>query len=485
MVENDTGKAVRNYTILSAVCLAVILALLLASYLVGEYAGGISVIIGVVAIGSVVMMFLLFRGFVSSLEQERRNQSNDDFLNRFTTNRFVERYGDMVQNTDKKYAFFFFCLLDFQEFNGQHDYAAGNEKLTEVCQTLQELSKPEDQFARCFGAHFEGLFCYESEREILDFIHILSDEVQDIDFSFGISLLPGTSGNVFFHEEKAQAALEKAKNEQKLYEIAKTVDKREWREAIIGDMNRALANNEFKMFLQPQYDLKKNQVCGAEALVRWIKEDGCVLFPQDMIALFEETGFIVKLDLAILRQACAKISEWIQAGYTPIPISINISKLHILNRAFIKSLYDMIREYKIPTHLLEFDISQTSISVTVDKLMDLNDQFDGREALVSFDDFGKGTSSIKVLQDLPGNTIRCNGELFTIAYGNPKIFDVLRKMIDVFHKQQVKIVAENIETELQIETIKKLNCHYAQGFYFSKPVLAAEFDKIAFPIKQK
>lgn len=481
MKRTNNAQNINRYMIAGLTVLLAIVVLLLGEFLFArEYAQIINIVVLVLAVSLVLAVIVLLKVVILPMETKNSNNLDENFLSDFTTSDFVKLHGDMVKDNSKNYAFISFCLPNFKQINKNNDDLINNRNLAKVCQIIQSLEKPQDKFVRHSETNFEGIFCYETQTDIFDFIENLTEKAKGIEFAFGVSLIENSNKSLFTYEEKAQMALEKAIKGNKMYEITKDIIEDGLREYIINNMNKALKENEFVMYLQPKYDLLSNSVCGADALVRWIKPDGSILFPQDIIGVFEETGFIIKVDIAILQQACIKIVEWINKGYTPIPISIKISKLHILNSAFIQSLYQMIKKYKIPTHLIEFDISETSISVTVDKLIDLNHEFEGKEALVSFEDSQKGTSAIKVLQELPANTIRCNSDLLNVAQNNPKIYDIINKMIDAFNKKNVKVLTENIETKLQLDLAKRLNCRYVMGFLFSKPLSKDQFDKVTF-----
>lgn len=473
------GKQNKNQPKLEVIALAGFVALVIILLCAAVFARQYTIIFSFLLAGTALLLAGNCWRLATGAAKEKKNQQDNELLSSFTTNQFVERCGDIVKQSDQNYAFLFFNLLDFDAYNEKHGYAAGDELLTDVCRVLKQMQKPDDRFARCFGVHFEGLFAYENESEIIDFLDQLQLKIEKLKFTTGICLITNLNDSLRLWEEKAQDALKASRADNKPYAFFREIGGGQLRSLILRDMQQGLADNEFVMYLQPRYDLNTNLICGAQALVRWVRTDGTIFYPQDMMGIFEESGFITKLDMSILKQACVKILKWIDNGYTPLPIAINISKLHILDAAFINGLSEMIQEYKIPTNLIEFDISQTSISVTMDKLLELNMQFDSSVPLIFMDDADEN-SAIKILESLPGDTVKLASDFFDLAAQNPKIYDAISKIIDMFSKRNVRVIAESIETEAQVALLKQLHCQVAQGFYFSRPVSPSQFDRIAF-----
>ena len=245
-------------------------------------------------------------------------------------------------------------------------------------------------------------------------------------------------------------------------------------------MLSALDGGEFYMYLQPKFNLTTNSFCGAEALVRWKKSDGTIIPPSKFIRFFEENNFIIKMNLEMLRQACIKIRYSIESGFTPIPISINLSNKHILNNLFVNDIVNIVQKYDISHNLIEFDISETSVSLTVDKLVEISNNYAGKDFFVSLDDGGESSSAISMLENMPANSIKLNQAFFANAQYNPKVFDAIKNVVSAFQKKNIAVVAEGIETEDQVELLKKLNCRIAQGYYFSKPLNSEDFDALVY-----
>ena len=344
---------------------------------------------------------------------------------------------------------------------------------------ISQNIKPTDKFAHRNSFQYQILFTHNNTDEIINLIETISISIKQITFTYAV--IPSVNSSMLFEDcsQLATVLLNDAKKRNKLFNFYSEDKQNDEKEKIKveHDMSSALSNGEFCIYLQPKFNLTTNSVCGAEALVRWKKSDGTIILPSYFIKFFEENNFIIKMDLDILRQACKKIRYWIDCGFTPIPISLNISSKHFLNNSFVHQIVDIVTQYDIAHNLIEFDISETSVSLTVDKLVEISNNYVGKELLISLnDDSGKINSAISMLEDMPANSIKLNQAFFTSAQYNAKIFDAIKNIISAFQRKNITVVAEGIETEDQVALLKKLNCYVAQGYYFSKPISSEDFD---------
>ena len=245
-------------------------------------------------------------------------------------------------------------------------------------------------------------------------------------------------------------------------------------------MQTALENEEFKLFLQPKYDLKNNQLVGAEALVRWQKPDGTYRYPGEFIPLFEANGFCFKLDMYMVNMVCRQLRQWIDLGMDPIPISINQSKLLFFNRNYVNDLLQVVNSYQIPPSLITLEILE---GVAMDSLEEINQRIEelhSKGFKVSMDDFGSGYSSLNMLYQLKIDELKLDRAfLQKVSNGDDKRRTIiLEHIISIAKELGIYTVAEGIETEYDQETMRMLHCDYGQGYFYNKPICAKEFSAL-------
>ena len=249
---------------------------------------------------------------------------------------------------------------------------------------------------------------------------------------------------------------------------------------IENNMQSSLDNNEFRLFLQPKVDPKINKVIGAEALVRWIKDDGTVIYPNEFIPLFEKNGFCEKLDLYMIEKACQKIRSWIDNNKEAIPISINQSKLTFYKADYIESICKITEKYNVPNSFIVLEILE---GLALDNISDFNNTIEKlhkKGFRVSMDDFGSQYSSLNTLSKLKIDEIKIDGEFLLKLEKDKEHKDkqkiILRNIIKLARELNLQTVVEGVEDECHLEFINDLGYDMAQGYYFSKPIDEKSFD---------
>lgn len=240
----------------------------------------------------------------------------------------------------------------------------------------------------------------------------------------------------------------------------------------------ALANRDFQVYLQPKVDLRKEKVAGAEALVRWQHPEKGMIPPGDFIPLFEKNGNICKLDCYVFEEVCRLLDRWREEGRELFPISVNLSRQHFRNPDFMEQFVVMADAFRIPKGLLELELTESIffddkgialVRENINKMHELGFK-------CSLDDFGSGFSSLGLLKEFDVDTIKLDRRFF-MDMSKPKARDVVECLIELSRKLKVQTVAEGIETGEQMEFLKRIQCDMVQGYYYSRPLPAEEFEK--------
>lgn len=243
-------------------------------------------------------------------------------------------------------------------------------------------------------------------------------------------------------------------------------------------MDSALENGEFVVYLQPKVSLETEKTIGAEALVRWDSPERGLIPPDAFIPFFERNGFVVKLDLHVFEQVCRLIRAWMDAGITPLPISVNLSPMHLQIHGFLDDFEEVRRRYDVPAELLELELTERVAFENLDLLRHVVDEIHDHGFLCSMDDFGSGYSSLNVLKDIPVDVLKIDRVFFNNSSSRAR--DVVASVVDLAKKLDMRTVAEGVETIPQVEILRSMRCDAVQGYVFSAPVPVETFEKMTF-----
>ncbi len=245
-------------------------------------------------------------------------------------------------------------------------------------------------------------------------------------------------------------------------------------------MYYALEHGEFVMFLQPKFSISNSSIVGAEALVRWIHPDKGMISPAEFIPIFEKNGFIIKLDEYMWEQACKTIRKWLDNGIQPVPISVNISRIHLENDNFIKVLDSLVEKYNISKSYIETEITESVENTGTEEMIK---KLKESGYMLLMDDFGSGYSSLNMLKSTPFDIIKIDRDFFSEFMLSDRGKKIILHTISMSKDIGLDLVAEGVETKEQAEFLSDCGCDVAQGFYYSRPVCLNDFENIAFDKK--
>lgn len=253
------------------------------------------------------------------------------------------------------------------------------------------------------------------------------------------------------------------------------------REKEIGDrMETALAQREFIIYLQPKVGLQDNNVIGAEALIRWQDPSRGLVPPGEFIPIFERSGFITKLDRYVFEQVCMLQRRWLDAGYRPLPLSVNLSRRNVENPDFLDEYVRIRDRYQIPEGLLELEITESFFLENGQALLSLIKRIRQAGFQCSLDDFGSGYSSLSLLRTIPVDTIKLDRVFFTDTEYSQRSEYVVQSVLELARRLRMKTVCEGVEEFFHLHSLRRLQCDAVQGYIFSRPVPIERFEELAF-----
>lgn len=253
----------------------------------------------------------------------------------------------------------------------------------------------------------------------------------------------------------------------------------ELRQRIESEMQAALDNGEFHLYLQPKVNMVTSKVYGAEALSRWLHPKDGIRRPDLYIPIFEDTGFIVQLDMYMFEELCRIKQRWHKEGrdFAAIPISINMSRLHLFRKHFVEELFAITKKYGVAPKELDIEITENVYLADVSTLNQVVAKLQKYGFFVSIDDFGSGYSALNMLKDIPADIIKIDKEFLQLSTNSERGKKVIKNIILLCKELKFKVMVEGVETEDQLEFLTSFGCEVAQGFYYAKPIPVSEFEE--------
>lgn len=392
------------------------------------------------------------------------------------------------ERNEQKNAIISFDIDNFKMINDLFGMEAGDDVLKHIAAVLKDKLPTDALYCRVHSDMFLICTYYEKRGELIKLIEKLRKAIYrnqfsfDINTSFGIYLVQDTLIPINLMCDRAVLAERTIKgnamrfcafyDEQYRNEIVKTTE-------IEQDMNRAILDKQFVMYLQPKYELTTGKICGAEVLARWKHPTKGIIQPNDFIPLFERNGFILRLDEYMWEQACQTLASWRAEGKTPVPLSVNISRYHIRYNDLVGVWKRLIKEYKISTSDLTLEITETFFENSADLYSVLSELQDLGFRL-EVDDFGAGYSSLNLIRQIPVNTIKIDKDFLDQKLTTEKGKIVISHTIAMAKELELGVVAEGVETKEHVDFLKSSHCDIAQGYYFAKPMPLEEFNQLLF-----
>jgi EAL domain-containing protein (putative c-di-GMP-specific phosphodiesterase class I)/CheY-like chemotaxis protein len=249
---------------------------------------------------------------------------------------------------------------------------------------------------------------------------------------------------------------------------------------LLGDIEKALVEHQFGVVFQPKYDIRgdKPRLCSAEVLIRWKHPEFGFVRPDFFIPLFEENGRIKDLDRFVWMEAARQLKRWKDMYGVTIPVSVNVSRVDIFDPDLLEFLKKTVSENGLEPQSLRLEITETAYTDSVTTIVDVVNSIRQAGFMVEMDDFGKGYSSLNMLTSLPIDALKLDMAFIKDIAENNKEMSMVEFILEIARFLKVPVIAEGVENSEQYLLLKKAGCDIIQGYYFSKPVTAAEFGQL-------
>ena len=437
-----------------------------------------------------------FRDFTerANLERKLEYQASHDMLtglpNRSLLTDRIQHLIEYSQRNSKNFAVLFFDLDRFKLINDSLSHEAGDNLLKLVATRWEHLLRKEDTIARIGGDEFVMIVrdCFNDESVITvvdKIIHSLNEPFRlgkrdvMITTSIGISMYPKDGTNVNTLLKSADLAMYLAKerggNQFQFYneQLNEHADKTLKLEI---ELRQALMNNEFRVFYQPQFDMEKRSLLSAEALIRWQHPQKGLLLPMDFIPTAEVSGLIIPIGEWVIDQVCKQIKCWHDKGLPWARIAVNVATQQLKQVNFDTVIKEILHKYQIDPQYLELEITENVIITNVDIYRMINKLKDIGVKIV-LDDFGTGNSSLNYLKHLNIDRLKIDQSYVKNITSSRSDEVIIEAIIAMARSFNFKVLAEGVETPLQMNYLKQKNCDEVQGFLFSKPITAKSLEK--------
>ena len=246
---------------------------------------------------------------------------------------------------------------------------------------------------------------------------------------------------------------------------------------IAGEMQKALDEEQFVIYLQPKFDLTSDAACGAEALVRWQHPEKGLIPPGVFIPVFESNGFISKLDYYVWEKTCALLRAWLDEGTQPFPVSVNISRISLYNPQLTELLTGLIQKYMLPPELLQLEVTESAYMTNPELMRQTMSALHSAGFTILMDDFGSGYSSLNTLKEIDMDVLKVDMKFLPVGEEVGRAEIILSSVIKMANWLGMHVVVEGVETRQQRDFLEGAGCECVQGYYYSRPIPHAEYEE--------
>ncbi len=413
---------------------------------------------------------------------------NDDVTGGRNLNFFRKKAAEIInQNRETPFLIYRFDILNFRYINEAYGHGKADMVLKSCVQEFVRIYSKNELCVRINSDHFLALVMNNTEagQNYQNYMKAIGECARangvryPIRLRLGIYQVRKEDNDIDIMIDHANAARKSLNGTEKVLEATysdKIVSNMKKVDAIESQMQSAIINDEFKIYLQPKWDIVNDRLVGAEALVRWIKDDGSTIYPSDFIPLFETNGFIEKLDFHMLEKLCNRIRDLeTEKKYRIVPISVNQSRILINNPDYVKNVEKVISRYDIDIKHLEIEITETVFFDEKNKMVEVVNQLKKLGLQLAMDDFGSGYSSLNILRDIPFDILKIDREFVSESVASNSSIIIMQKIIEMAQGLNIKVICEGVETKEQVDILRRLGCNMVQGYYYDRPLPMDEF----------
>ena len=377
-------------------------------------------------------------------------------------------------------------LNRFKMINDMYGSEEGDRILQNMDRIWKEIFREHEYCGHRMADRFAVLLTYQSREElelrIRDYRKLLRETTKNrynLTLRIGVYLLQGTKESFSTAYSRSMMAFAAAKDSEKHFYAFYNEEMEEqliWEKLVEDDFDTALKNKEFVVFYQAKINAETQQITGAEALVRWIRPDGTIIPPGRFIPVLENNDSIVELDRYMFREVCLQQKQWLDEGKSIVPVSVNLSRVQLADRNLVDYYQRILDETGLPPEYIGLEFTESAMFNNEEILRDTVDRLHDMGMKVLIDDFGVGYSSMMSLKVIPVDILKVD-KSFIDSIGDERGDKIVISIIEFATSLGMSVTAEGVENDEQYQFLQAHRCDDIQGYYFSRPVPADEYEK--------
>ena len=419
--------------------------------------------------------------------------NNDKLTGLYLFDEFIKVASERLEHAeqDKLYVLISSDFSKFKYINRVYSYSAGDKLIKDLADAF---SMQQECIIACrpYSDHIMGLFAFNKdswgiEKENLkklgeDFCKAHKKEYAktSVHLNIGVCIIDDPSEPVTSIIDKANIARRSIKGNYSVPYAVYTQKLQVLKEAesrLIPIFEKALENDEILVYMQPKISVKKGGIRGAEALTRLEDEDGHIVPPDIFSPVLENSGKVLDLDWYVMCYVFKKIRKWLDEGRTVVPVSVNLSKLHLYHDSLVEDIIREFEQYHFSPEYVEFEVTESVFFEEADLIIDKIEKLRQYGFKISVDDFGAGYSSLNLIGILPVDIIKLDKGFIKNSFNNRKGMEIIKGLIRILNEIDMDIVCEGIETKAEEKIVYEFGCDSMQGYLYDKPIPVGTFEE--------
>ena len=419
-----------------------------------------------------------------------------DLPNRALLQDRLEQAVSRAKRNNTAVAVMFLELDRFKSINDSLGHAAGDSLLQDTANRLLSQVREIDTVVRFGGDEFiiilpdlsdDGALITNISRVCEGILaatttpYVVAGHQVSVTTSIGISLFPRDADNFDDLLKNADSSMyhAKAQGRDNYQFYARELNAATTQHLQLeNDLRHAIDNNELVLFYQPQVESKTGKIVGAETLIRWRHPEHGLVSPAKFIPIAEETGVINTIGEWVIRTACAQAKQWLTAGLPPVRLAVNLSARQFRSTDLVSVVERALSESELPVELLELEVTEGTIMTDIDRTIGTLEVLSGLGIRLAVDDFGTGYSSLAYLAQFPIHVLKVDQSFVRDITTNPDVASIVAAIVGLAHSLNLEVIAEGVEDAEQLAFLRSLDCEEIQGYLYSKPLLADDFEKL-------
>ena len=445
------------------------------------------VMAGVTAV-LLIILFLMLRSIRAEKKaRELISATETDDLTGLYNRKYFFRYADQRyhEHPDLPMDAIVLNIEQFHSVNALNGREFGDRVLFLLGSEIREISDRHGGIAGRFEADRFDIYCRHTEdyREIFDHLQgKLDDLAPNISIRMRMGVMPWQAGlepEQLFDKARTACSMARGHYKEHLIIFNEDVDKREmYEQRLLNDLRRALDAFEFEVYYQPKFDIRSDEprLVGMEALVRWNHPELGMIPPDDFIPLFERNGRIGEIDKCVWSQAARQIMRWREQYGITIPASVNLSRVDVFDPALEETLEGILEANGLDHNDLKLEVTESAYTENAEQVIRVVENLRRKGYKVEMDDFGTGYSSLNMLSDMPVDVLKMDRAFIRNIEHEEKDIQLVALILGIADNLKIPVIAEGVETKVQVQLLKNLGCACVQGFYFSRPLHPVDFE---------